>query len=211
MNQSMFTLTVALISIPWTASAEQTFYVSLQGNDAWSGTLDGPNADRSDGPWATLTGARDGVRKYQEDRSKSTAELPPQPIVVSFRTGTYPLTGPLRFTSQDSGSREAPITYRAYPGERPAIDGGRPITGWRQEGPLWVTEIADVRDGNWTFSSLWVDGRRCQPARTPNPAHPWGDDPAPGDTFHAVGPLPEPPLPETSKAKKKRSNSKTAS
>ncbi len=211
-------LLLVLFTAPRATATEQTFYVSPQGNDSWSGTLAAPNADQNDGPWATLAGARDGVRKYQEGRSKEAAKLP-QSLVVLIRQGTYRLTGPLRFSPQDSGTRETPITYRAYPHEQPVLDGGRPITGWRQEGPLWVTEIADVQAGNWRFSSLWANGRRCQPARTPNPAHPWGDDPAPGDTFHAVGPVPEAPVPEStasetstpekSKTKGKRPNSKT--
>jgi len=165
-----------------------------------------------------MAGARDGVCKYKESQSKNKAASP-QPVVVSIRAGTYSVAGPIRFTPRDSGSFAAPITYRAYPHEHPAIDGSRPITGWRQEGPLWVAQVDDVRDGKWTFSSLWADGRRCQPARTPNPVHPWGDNPAPGDTFHAAGPVPESPAPQTPAAagsapktsppKGKRPNSKT--
>jgi hypothetical protein len=37
-------------------------YVSPDGNDAWSGTLAAPNAARTDGPFASLERARDGVR-----------------------------------------------------------------------------------------------------------------------------------------------------
>jgi hypothetical protein len=46
-----------------TASANITFYLAPDGNDAWSGRLERPNAARTDGPLATLTGARDAVRK----------------------------------------------------------------------------------------------------------------------------------------------------
>jgi len=200
-------LLLVLLLAPRAAFAEQTFHVSPQGDDSWSGILDAPNAEKSDGPWATLEGARDGVRKYREGRSKATGELS-QPIVVLLRAGTYRISEPLRFTARDGGTREAPITYRAYPGEQPVIDGGRPITGWRREGPLWVTDIEDVRAGNWKFSALWVDGRRCQPARTPNPAHPWGDNPAPGDTFHVAGPVLEAPISETSTPKKSKTKGK---
>jgi hypothetical protein len=38
------------------------WYVATDGNDAWSGKLAAPNAERSDGPFATLTKARDAVR-----------------------------------------------------------------------------------------------------------------------------------------------------
>ena len=39
-----------------------TVYVAPNGNDAWSGKLPAPNADRSDGPVATPARARDLVR-----------------------------------------------------------------------------------------------------------------------------------------------------
>ena len=42
--------------------ASGTFYVHPKGNDAWSGKLAVPTADRTDGPKASLAGARDAVR-----------------------------------------------------------------------------------------------------------------------------------------------------
>ncbi|MDD4019648.1 MAG: hypothetical protein PHV28_17095, partial [Kiritimatiellae bacterium] len=39
-----------------------TFYVSTKGNDAWSGGLPAPNRAGTDGPFATVTRARDAVR-----------------------------------------------------------------------------------------------------------------------------------------------------
>jgi hypothetical protein len=42
-----------------------TIFVSPQGNDAWSGKLQTPNAEKTDGPLATLPGARDAVRKLK--------------------------------------------------------------------------------------------------------------------------------------------------
>ena len=39
-----------------------TLYVSPIGNDAWSGLLYEPNADSSDGPFATICAARDALR-----------------------------------------------------------------------------------------------------------------------------------------------------
>src|SRR5207249_7797146 len=38
------------------------FYVATNGNDSWSGTLDAPNGDSSDGPFATLNRARQAVQ-----------------------------------------------------------------------------------------------------------------------------------------------------
>jgi len=35
------------------------------------------------------------------------------------RAGTYCLPEPLTFTPEDSGTAQAPVVYRAYPGETP--------------------------------------------------------------------------------------------
>ncbi|MCX5757449.1 MAG: right-handed parallel beta-helix repeat-containing protein, partial [Candidatus Hydrogenedentes bacterium] len=58
-------------------------------------------------------------------------------------------------------------------------------------GNLWVTDVPDARDGKWPFGALWVNGERRTPARTPNPAHAWGDEPAETDTFYTAGPVSE--------------------
>ncbi|MBN2307342.1 MAG: hypothetical protein JXR94_00125, partial [Candidatus Hydrogenedentes bacterium] len=43
------------------------FYVATNGNDAWSGTLAEPNAEASDGPFATLERARDAIRSLKQN------------------------------------------------------------------------------------------------------------------------------------------------
>jgi len=40
---------------------ETTFFVSIVGNDTWSGMLAEPNAIKTDGPFATLSRARDAI------------------------------------------------------------------------------------------------------------------------------------------------------
>ena len=87
------------------------FYVATNGNDNWSGQLESPNADRSDGPFATLVRARDAIRQM---KSKSAGKLS-QPITVMVRGGRYYLDDPLAFGKQDSGARNTRITYTAYP------------------------------------------------------------------------------------------------
>ncbi len=69
------------------------------------------------------------------------------------------------FSAEDSGTKDATITYAAYPGEKPILSGGVPITGWQKgEGPLWTTVVPEVKEGRWYFRSLFVDGQRCAPA-----------------------------------------------
>ncbi len=42
-------------------------YVSTEGDDSWSGRLPEPNADRTDGPFATLKRARDEIRRLKSE------------------------------------------------------------------------------------------------------------------------------------------------
>lgn len=138
-------------------------YVSPEGNDAWSGNLPAPNAAMSDGPIATLSRARDRVRELKKGAPT------PTPITVDIRGGRYTLAEPLRLGPNDSGEKDAPITYAAHPGEKPVLSGGKSIRGWKKgEGPLWQAEIPEVKSGAWYFHELFVNGERRTRARTPN-------------------------------------------
>lgn len=140
-------------------------FVSPSGNDRWSGRLAEPNAAGADGPFATLTRARDAVRQR-----KLNGELA-GPVTVWLRGGRYPLTAPLTFTPEDS----APVTYAAYPGEQPVLDGGRRITGWQvvshpidpARGAVWVADLPEVAEGKWHFRQLFVNGQRRSRPRLP--------------------------------------------
>jgi hypothetical protein len=156
--QGIFLLT--LVSATW---AEETlFYVAPNGNDTWSGRPASPAADGSDGPLATLMGARDRIRQLKAKGSAAG------PIEVQICNGVYAITEPLRLGIEDSGTVKSPITYCAYDGEKPVLSGGRRISGWRQEGNLWVVHLPEVENGKWWFSALFVDGEYRGPARAPN-------------------------------------------
>ncbi|HEY3354820.1 MAG TPA: right-handed parallel beta-helix repeat-containing protein [Polyangia bacterium] len=144
------------------AAGVDTFFASPVGNDAWSGVLSAPNGAASDGPLASLAGARDAVR-----RRKAAGALP-RPIQVLLRGGVYRLTAPFELTPDDSGTAAAPITYASYPGERATLSGGRALDGWRAEGGRWTLPIPAVVADPWTFGALWIDGDRRTRARTPN-------------------------------------------
>lgn len=140
-----------------------TFHVAPDGNDVWSGRQARPNAHQSDGPLATLTGARNAIR-----RLKMQGPLA-EPVQVMVAAGVYPLRETLVFEPQDSGTATTPIAYRAADGARPVLSGGRAITGFqRGEGALWVADIPDAVGGKWQFRQLFVNGRRARRARTPN-------------------------------------------
>jgi parallel beta-helix repeat protein len=132
----------------------ETLYVSKEGRDNWSGTIPEPNVQRTDGPLASLSSTRDAIRLRRRD-----GDL--QAVKVLVRGGTYFLDEPLVFGPEDSGTRDAPIIYSAYPHERPVISGGRKVGGWHAEGRAWkANSPAKIKQ-------LFIDGRRAQRARMP--------------------------------------------
>lgn len=153
-----------------------TLYVSTQGSDAWSGALAAPNAAGTDGPLATIARARDIVRERKLSGGLSG------PVTVAILGGVYHLAEPLVFAPDDSG----PITYTAYDGETPVLDGGSRITGWRSEQigsqAAWVVDLPDVADGRWYFRQLWVNGARRRRPRLPKEGFYWMER-VPGMTF----------------------------
>jgi hypothetical protein len=159
-------VTVAILTFvgaQTTAHAQAiTLYVATNGNDAWSGRMAEPNTEKTDGPLASLTGARDALRKLRVDGKL------PGPAVVQVRGGNHFQAEPLLLAPEDSGTWDAPISYTRYPNESPTITGGRRVTGWKKKGNLWTTKIPEVKSGAWRFSALWVNGNRRTVARTPN-------------------------------------------
>ena len=147
-------LVAAILCAASTVSAAD-FFVAPNGDDANPGT-----ADR---PFATLARARDAIRAAKQ------REQTDGPVRVHVAGGAYTLTEPLVLEPQDSGAADAPIVYKAVPGERPVFSGGRAIGGWQEaEDGLWRVHLPEVADGSWHFEQLFVDGRRATRARMPN-------------------------------------------
>lgn len=107
------------------AETEADFYVSVGGSDRWSGTLAASNAQKTDGPFATLERARDAVRELKKQKAAD--------IVVWVREGIYQLSSTIVFGLEDSAVGESTITYAAYPGETPVFSSGQKIEGWQRE------------------------------------------------------------------------------
>jgi len=153
-----------LLSLLWIQQAlALNLYVSPGGNDAWSGRLEMPNGSKTDGPLATLDGARDRLRQLRR-----VARIP-EPIHVVIADGRYTLSKPFVLEPQDSGVGQLTVSYEAAAGARPVFTGGRPITGFKRgENGIWQARIPDVASGKWYFEQLFVNGRRAVRARTPN-------------------------------------------
>ena len=135
--------------------ANADFYVATNGNDKWSGTLDAPNGDFSDGPFATIDQAR-----------KAVQGMPGGAHSIMIRGGNYFQSVPLKFTAADSGSASSPITYQNYPCETPVVSGGKQITGWSNvSGNIWTAKLSSSSYQN--FEALYFDGqRRFRPRST---------------------------------------------
>ncbi len=167
-------------------------YVSPKGNDSWSGTLSEPNAAGTDGPFATIQRAQQGVRdlkaqvflskKISSDSRYIGSNHPfgkGKDIVVFIREGLYTLQSPLIFTPRDGGERvetslptgayefhhlrDHYVTYAAYPGEKPVISGGIEVSHWKKSGIAWIASFAQENT-----SVLIANGEKQTLARTPD-------------------------------------------
>jgi hypothetical protein len=158
---------VAMVLLLGNTAAGTTYYVAPNGNDAWSGLLAEANAEQSDGPLASLNGARLKAR----DAINKDASIP---ITVMVRGGEYRLLETVVFSPADAGSKESPITYKAYPGEKPIFTGGIKLTEWKKagddpegcnqnaKGRLWICDLPQGLKGKWQITSLY-DGTSLLP------------------------------------------------
>lgn len=119
----------------------------------------------SDGPLKSIEAARDAVRIWRDGEGKGKSEA----VRVIVDGGRYDITKPIAFESRDGGMPNAPVTYEAATGTRPVISGGKIINGWKKENNgMWVTDIPEVKEGEWYFQDLWINGRRATRAKSPN-------------------------------------------
>jgi len=130
-------------------SSAQDFFVDPAGNDA----SDGSRAR----PFATLAHARDSIRQ-----SKQLGE----PATVILHAGTYYLPETLVLTDADSGTKEAPVVWRAADGENVIISGGTKLDlKWEvYKGGILKAEVPK----DFATDQLFVNGERQNLARYPN-------------------------------------------
>lgn len=145
-----------------------TFFVATNGNDHWSGTLASPNAKQNDGPFKTLSRALQSARELKQQQGG----IWKQPVSIFIRAGTHRLNEPLVIDPNLSGTADGPFLIAAFPSEQPILSAGKPVSNWKAVTiggkQLWSATIPEVRNDNWNFRELWVNGKRRQRARHPN-------------------------------------------
>lgn len=107
---SYFVLAVLLLSTLACSRADVEYYISPEGNDLNSGT--------KKSPFASIIRAREEVRKL-----KSEGIFPEAGVSIWLREGEYHIKESIRMTIDDSGLPGAPVSYRAYPGEKVVLSG----------------------------------------------------------------------------------------
>jgi hypothetical protein len=107
-----WSLTVLLVAACGLARAD--VYVSPAGNDVNSGA--------KDHPFRTIQRARDAAR---QQINQGTARR--TPLTVLIAGGTYELEKSFELSARDSGTKDAPVCYRAEPGAEVRLAGGRQI------------------------------------------------------------------------------------
>ena len=119
LRQCLHTLALALgLLVSPAPGVAAELFVAPDGNNAGPGT--------KDKPFATLEAARDAIRAM-----KRSGGMPAGGVIVWIRGGDYPLARGFELTSEDSGTADAPIVYRAAAGQRVRLLGGRIVRGWK--------------------------------------------------------------------------------
>ena len=115
-----------------------SIYVSPHGNDLSPGT--------ATAPFATLQRAQKAVRECNKTGD----------VRVILKDGVYPLTAPLRFSTEDGGQGSNHVLWQAAEGAHPLISGGLQVSGWTlfdKEKHIYVAQLPKGLDAR----QLWVN------------------------------------------------------
>ena len=78
---------------------------------------------------------------------------------MHMRGGIYPRAETFELTTEDSGTAEAPMTWRAHPGESVHLSGGRAITGFQPiTDPAILNRIDRAHHGSILQTDLRTQG-----------------------------------------------------
>jgi len=131
-------------------SPKKLIFISPRGSDSNNGTREKP--------FASIERAREEVR-----RIKNESGMPEDGIAVCLRAGKYFVGESILFGKEDSGTADAPVVYRSYPGEEARIIGGRQITDFKllddpeilkrlpgeSRGRVWMADLKEAGITNY--------------------------------------------------------------
>lgn len=118
----MFRYAIAMLLLAGGPAHGFDLFVTVDGNDDWTGRTHVQTADGDNGPFATLERARDEIRRMRREKT-----LPPGGVTVYLGGGMYHRDNAFELTAGDAGLPTRPIAYRSMPNETVIISGGKPI------------------------------------------------------------------------------------
>jgi hypothetical protein len=172
MKHIVFLLTSTITLFSATAVATE-YYVNPSGNDTWSGMLKQANSNNTDGPFKTLSRAKQVVRSLKK------ANQLKDKVNVNIATGTYYLSQSLSFDLTDSGLLGKEIVWQGEPGSNVVISGGIPLPCTKQTNGTWECPVDqapaaitffDIQrvKGNSPRFELFVNDQKMVLARWPD-------------------------------------------
>ncbi|MEN6306188.1 MAG: hypothetical protein ABFD91_00400, partial [Anaerohalosphaeraceae bacterium] len=109
-------MVMLFLSVSWAQQDAVEYYLASDGSDSNTGT--------QGSPFQSLEKAKEAVKTQLK-------ETPGKSVVVNIKGGVYYLKTPVVFTSEDSGSKESSVTYKAVDGQRPIFTGSLVLKGWQ--------------------------------------------------------------------------------
>ncbi len=124
-------------------------YVSPNGNDNAIGDISNP------------------IASLQHAAKLARTKAGKVPVTIYLTEGKYRITEPLELSAEDGGTAEAPVQWKAIPGEKPVISGGIQVNNWKEEeSGLWSTSLPPNFQGR--FRSFYINDKRAVRARFPD-------------------------------------------
>ena len=153
--QLLVRMVIVMLLIGSSLLSAQKIYLSPEGNDSNSGSIEKP--------LATLIAALDKARELKKSHPVG------QTVEVIALGGEYFMYQPLSLTIDDGGIPGSPLIFKAEAGTRAVFRGGVRVTGFEKvNDKLWKAFVPQVAYYNSYFEQLYVNGRRAIRARTPN-------------------------------------------
>ena len=135
------------------------FYGSTIGNDSWSDKLVESNADKIDGPFATVNRANQGVTFFKHSLYRD--------VFVMIREAGCKFSQTIIFTTDNNHYDSYKINYMAYPGEDSIFYSDIEISGTTRAaviGKVFVANLPKLPLGKQRFYTLYKNRELQTPA-----------------------------------------------